>query len=206
MPDKLIVPPPPRMRGAAATRSPLLPDLSRPALKQAALVVGLLVVGGVVAGLVAAALWSPPKGMVYNGHWYRGLVSVSPPTIAQNVDQGVFSATGWFSVCAIVLGLVVGLVTAVWLRRSELLNLVSLAVGGVLGGLLMWWVTSLLSPADPAPLAKGLKNGAVLPDHFQLASGWLALLVPGTALLVLMLVYLLWAPPAGADGSGAEGE
>lgn len=195
MPDKLIVPPPPRMAGATHPPARLRPDLSRPTLLQAASVIGLFVVGGVVAGLVASLLWTPPKGMVLDGRWYRGLTSIDPPTVAQNADQGVFAASGWFSVCALVLGLLVGLFAALWLRRSELLNLVSLTVGGLVGGLLMRWVTSLRSPTDPTTLAKGLKNGTVLPDHFQLASGWLVVIVPGAALFALMLVYLIWSPP-----------
>ena len=200
MPDNLIVPPPPALDETG--RRPARPDLSRPVLVQAAIIVAAFVIGGLVAGLAAATLWSPPTGMVLDGKWYRGLISIDPPTIGQNIDQGVFAATGWFSVCAIVLGLLVGIAAAVWLIRSELVTLAALAVGGSIGGGLMLLVTSLLSPEDPKGLAKGAANGTVIQDSFQLASPWLFLLVPGSAMLALMVIFLMWAPREEAEHSG----
>ncbi|MFD7075726.1 hypothetical protein ACFV9G_16060 [Nocardioides sp. NPDC059952] len=192
MPDNLIVPPPPSLY-ATGHRS-ARPDLSRPVLVQVAFIVVAFIVGGLAAGLAAATLWTPPTGMVLEDKWYRGLISIDPPAIGQNIDQGVFAATAWFSVCAIVLGLLVGIAAAVWLNRSELVTLGALMVGGAIGGGLMLLVTSLLSPEDPNPLAKGAADGTVLPDSFQLASPWLVLLVPGSAMLALMVIFLMWAP------------
>ena len=202
MPDNLIVPPPPALHESG--RRPARPDLSRPVLVQAAIIVAAFVVGGLVAGLAAATLWTPPTGMVLDGKWYRGLISIDPPTIGQNIDQGVFAATGWFSVCAIALGLLVGIAAAVWLIRSELVTLAALTVGGAIGGGLMLLVTSLLSPEDPDGLAKGAANGTVIQDSFQLASPWLILLVPGSAMLALMVIFLMWAPREDADRLGAD--
>ncbi|MFE7228380.1 hypothetical protein ACFU7D_26530 [Nocardioides sp. NPDC057577] len=192
MPDNLIVPPPPSLY-ATGHRS-ARPDLSRPVLVQVAIIVVAFIVGGLAAGLAAATLWTPPTGMVLEDKWYRGLISIDPPAIGQNIDQGVFAATAWFSVCAIVLGLLVGIAAAVWLNRSELVTLGALMVGGAIGGGLMLLVTSLLSPEDPNPLAKGAADGTVLQDSFQLASPWLVLLVPGSAMLALMVIFLMWAP------------
>ncbi len=197
MPDNLIVPPPPALHESG--RRPARPDLSRPVLVQAAIIVVAFVVGGLVAGLAAATLWTPPTGMVLDGKWYRGLISIDPPTLGQTLDQGVFAATGWFSVCAIVLGLLVGIAAAVWLIRSELVTLAAVTVGGAIGGGLMLLVTSLLSPDDPEGLAKGAANGTVIQDSFQLASPWLVLLVPGSAMLALMVIFLMWAPHENAD-------
>jgi hypothetical protein len=192
MPDNLIVPPPPSLH--ATSRSSARPDLSRPVLVQVAIIAVAFVIGGLAAGLAAATRWTPPTGMVLEGQWYRGLVSVDPPTIAQNIDQDVFAATAWFSVCAIVLGLLVGIAAAVWLNRSELVTLAALTVWGAVGGGLMLLVTTLLSPDDPSGLAKGAADGTVLQDSFQLASPWLVLLVPGSAMLALMVIFLMWAP------------
>jgi len=126
MPDNLIVPPPPSLY-ATGHRS-ARPDLSRPVLVQVAIIVAAFIVGGLAAGLAAATLWTPPTGMVLEDKWYRGLISIDPPAIGQNIDQGVFAATAWFSVCAIVLGLLVGIAAAVWLNRSELVTLGALMV------------------------------------------------------------------------------
>ena len=197
MPDNLIVPPPPSLY-ATGHRS-ARPDLSRPVLVQVAIIVAAFIVGGLAAGLAAATLWTPPTGMVLEDKWYRGLISIDPPAIGQNIDQGVFAATGWFSVCAIVLGLLVGIAAAVWLNRSELVTLGALIVGGAIGGGLMLLITSLLSPEDPNGLAKGAADGTVLEDSFQLASPWLVLLVPGSAMLALMVIFLMWAPHPPAD-------
>lgn len=198
MPDNLIVPPPPSLY-ATGRRSAARPDLSRPVLVQVAIIMAAFVVGGLAAGLAAATLWTPPTGMVLEDKWYRGLISIDPPAIGQNIDQGVFAATAWFSVCAIVLGLLVGIAAAVWLNRSELVTLGALMVGGAIGGGLMLLVTSLLSPEDPNGLAKGAADGTVLQDSFQLASPWLILLVPGSAMLALMVIFLMWAPHPVAD-------
>ena len=197
MPDNLIVPPPPSLF-ATGHRS-ARPDLSRPVLVQVAIIVAAFIVGGLAAGLAAATLWTPPTGMVLEDKWYRGLISIDPPAIGQNIDQGVFAATAWFSVCAIVLGLLVGIAAAVWLNRSELVTLGALMVGGAVGGGLMLLITSLLSPEDPNTLAKGAADGTVLEDSFQLASPWLILLVPGSAMLALMVIFLMWAPHPPAD-------
>ncbi|MFE4002426.1 hypothetical protein ACFX43_26985 [Nocardioides sp. YIM B13467] len=197
MPDNLIVPPPPSLY--ATGHRPARPDLSRPVLVQVAIIVAAFIVGGLAAGLAAATLWTPPTGMVLEDKWYRGLISIDPPAIGQNIDQGVFAATGWFSVCAIVLGLLVGIAAAVWLNRSELVTLGALIVGGAIGGGLMLVITSLLSPEDPNGLAKGAADGTVLEDSFQLASPWLVLLVPGSAMLALMVIFLMWAPHPPAD-------
>ncbi|MFE6645993.1 hypothetical protein ACFVJS_05495 [Nocardioides sp. NPDC057772] len=200
MPDNLIVPPPPSLHapGGRSAR----PDLSRPVLVQVAIIVVAFVVGGLVAGLAAATLWTPPTGMVLDDKWYRGLISIDPPTVAQNIDQGVFAATAWFSVCAIVLGLLVGIAAAVWLNRSELVTLAALVVAGAAGGGLMLLVTSLLSPEDPNGLARGAADGTVLQDSFQLASPWLVLLVPGSAMLALMVIFLMWTPHEDVDPEG----
>ncbi|MEU0314288.1 hypothetical protein [Nocardioides sp. NPDC006273] len=192
MPDNLIVPPPPSLH--PTVRRAARPDLSRPVWIQVAITVAAFVVGGLAAGLAAATLWTPPTGMVLEDKWYRGLVSIDPPAIGQNIDQGVFAATAWFSVCAIVLGLLVGIAAAVWLNRSELVTLAAVTVGGAIGGALMLLVTSSLSPEDPNSLAKGAADGTVLEDSFQLASPWLVLLVPGSAMLALMVIFLMWAP------------
>lgn len=192
MPDNLIVPPPPSLH--PTVRRSARPDLSRPVWIQVAIIMAAFVVGGLAAGLAAATLWTPPTGMVLEDKWYRGLVSIDPPAIGQNIDQGVFAATAWFSVCAIVLGLLVGIAAAVWLNRSELVTLAAVTVGGAIGGALMMLVTSLLSPEDPNSLAKGAADGTVLEDSFQLASPWLVLLVPGSAMLALMVIFLMWAP------------
>ena len=197
MPDNLIVPPPPSLY--ATGHRPARPDLSRPVLVQVAIIVAAFIVGGLAAGLAAATLWTPPTGMVLEDKWYRGLISIDPPAIGQNIDQGVFAATAWFSVCAIVLGLLVGIAAAVWLNRSELVTLGALMVGGAIGGGLMLLITSLLSPEDPNTLAKGAADGTVIQDSFQLASPWLVLLVPGSAMLALMVIFLMWAPHPPAD-------
>ena len=201
MPDNLIVPPPPSLYETG--RRSARPDLSRPVLVQVAIIVAAFVIGGLVAGLAAARLWTPPTGMVLEDKWYRGLISIDPPAIAQNIDQGVFAATAWFSVCAIVLGLLVGIAAAIWLNRSELVTLAAVTFGGAVGGGLMLLVTSLLSPEDPDGLAKGAANGTVIQDSFQLASPWLVLLVPGAAMLALMMIFLMWAPRQ-IDEHGAD--
>ncbi|MFT4084648.1 MAG: hypothetical protein QM638_18885 [Nocardioides sp.] len=174
--------------------SPLRIEWNRATVLFALAAAGLFVLGGIVAGLVQHWRWSPPDGMVTQHSWYRGLISLDPLTLAQNVDQGVFDGLGWYIASCAVVGLVLGLVVALLLVRSELLSVAAVVLGGLAGGVVARLIAVALAPADPTPLAKSASDGTVLPDTLHLGSWWTIVVLPGTGLLALTALFLLITP------------
>lgn len=175
---------------------------------QAAAIVVLCVGAGAVAGWLWERLWTPARGMVWQGQWNKGLLYLDQKTFAQlwseNAHQDVWSAVGIYTAIAAAAGLVCGLVAVFLLARNPLVTLTSLGVGGVAGGVVMGRLGMALGPDDPNELAKHAGNGVLLPDRLQLSGvnwhlnlfGWhlapnlLYLTFPGVALLVLGVVFL----------------
>jgi len=185
-------PPPPAAAGHHAVSSP---RNTRVALLQATvIVVGFIVVAGVLGGFLVERFWTPPDGMVYQHHWYRGLLSVQTLSQTENAEQGVFAGLGWYAALACLLGLLLGALAAALLASAELVTLAAVAVGGLLGGLVMRLVAVALAPADPTQLARRAADGTVFPDTLHLGPWWTIVLVPGSAMLALAAVFLLVTP------------
>lgn len=190
---------------------------------QAVAIVVLCVGAGAVAGWLWEHLWTPGRGMVWQGQWNKGLLYLNQKTFAQmwseNAHQDVWSAVGIYTAIAAAAGLVCGLVAVFLLARSPLVTLAALVVGGVAGGVVMGRLGMALGPADPTTLARHTANGVVLPDRLQLSGmnwhlslfGWhlapnlLYLTFPGVALLVLGVVFLAFDRRAGTAAERATG-
>lgn len=190
MSEQLTMPPQPPMAAEAGGGFPWR-EQWRVLTVQAGGIVVLFAVVGVAGGFLVERLCDPPEGMVYQHHWQRGLLSLKPLLLAQNADQGVFDGVAWFAVVAIVAGLLLGAVAALFLARAELVTLAAVVVGGVVGGLIMYAVAVHAAPPDPSRLARTATQGTVLPDTLRLGSRWIVLTVPGGALVSLAGVFLL---------------
>ncbi len=70
------------------------------------------------------------------------------------------AADGWFAIFALVAGAVAALLAAFLLRDQRLGALAGLAVGGVLGSLVVWRLGVLLGPPSITESAAGLANEA----------------------------------------------
>lgn len=166
-----------------------------PAL-QGVTIVLLCAVLGAFGGWLWERLWTPATGIVWNGVWHKGLLSLDPSTFAQtwseNAHQDVFDGTAIYVVISLVGGLAVGLFASFLLDRSELVTLGALLVGGVIAAALMEVVGVHLSVPDPNSLAGATPNGVVLDDRIHLATPGLYAVFPGAALLALALVFLLF--------------
>lgn len=117
-----------------------------------------LPVAGVVAGVLWEWVWRPPLGAVAEGRWYMD------PT----AYGAAFSATGWYVVLALLVGVVVAGALAWLLPGRELVTLVAVVGAGLVAGWLMYHVGHALGPADPQLLAEGVEAGTVLPDQLTL--------------------------------------
>lgn len=147
---------------------------------QAIAVVAVFAVAGVVAGVVWFQLWSPASGVVSDGQWFTD----------EDGLRDAFSGTGLYVVVAVVVGFLVGAVTAFLFDRSELVTLVATLAGGALAGLVMLRLGLHWSPADPEVLARTAEDGTRLRSNLEvdLPHAWLAF--PGAALVGLAVVFL----------------
>lgn len=133
-----------------------------------------------VGGVLWERLWTPPLGIVYQGQWF--LEPAGP-------DHS-FTATGWYVVVGLVVGVVPAAALGWWCRGHEWWLLGGLVVGCLLGGWLMYVVGHALGPSDPSVTARTAEDFTTLPAELTVArTGYLA--IPVGAMLGLGLVTLL---------------
>lgn len=145
---------------------------------------------GALAGLLWFRLWEPPRGVVRSGAWLTDETGL----------RGDFSGTGLYVVVAALTGLLLGVVIALLLARSELATLGFLLLGAVLAGWVMYRVGILDSPGDPRVLADDTADGTVLPGRLRLA-GWTPFVAFPTGALLGYAALLVALP---GRGSGAD--
>lgn len=151
-----------------------------PEVVQAAAVVVLCALVGAGSGWLWFTVWDPQVGVVLDGVWY----------LDEQGLRGDFAATGWFVVIGAVAGVVLGLVSALSLSRSELVTLGALIVGTALATYLMWQVGVHLGPDDPRELAKTAQDGDRLPAAMEVSGRSPFLVLPGAALAALAVTYV----------------
>lgn len=160
--------------------------VGRRELLQGLLVVVAFVAAGALGGLVWHAVWDAPRGVVADHRWY--------PQPWDPGQQALFAATGWYSLIAAVAGLVLGAIAAWFLTRSEVVTVLSLAIGSVAASIVMKAVGQAMGPADPEALARTAKDGTHLSGHLSVSGYPPLLLWPVAALCAATVVYLLLSP------------
>jgi ribose/xylose/arabinose/galactoside ABC-type transport system permease subunit len=123
--------------------------------------------GGVGGGYAWRHLWTPPTGKAVDGGWV--------PTPVEEGLQSDFSGVGWYVVVALVLGLVLGVLTAVVLDRAELVGVAVALAGSALAAYLVLTTGERLSPPDPDTVAATSQDGAEIPGDLEF-DGWPPLL------------------------------
>jgi hypothetical protein len=152
-----------------------------PVARQVGLVVVLYAVVGAAAGWVWFRLWDPVTGIADDGKWYfRDSAGL----------RGEFPSTGWFVVVALVVGLVLGVLCAWLLDRSELATLLAVLAGAALATYLMWRVGLALSPADPHDVARTAADGDPIPSRIEVSGGSPFLVLPLASLAALTVAYV----------------
>lgn len=155
----------------------------RPVLVRAVAALVLFAGAGVGGGFAWRHLWTPPAGKAFDGSWI--------PTPVEEGLQNDFSGVGWYVVVAVVIGLVLGLVTAVLLGRAEVVGVLVAVVGSALAAYLVLTTGERLSPPDPDKVATSAEDGAKIPGDLEF-DGWTPLLsLPIGSLTGVSLVYLL---------------
>jgi hypothetical protein len=156
---------------------------------QALVVLGVFAGAGALAGRLWYRLWDAPHGVVSGGQWYTDEAGL----------RDDFDGTGWYVAIAVVAGLVLGLLCAWLLHRSELVTLLAVAAGSVLAAWIMLRVGYHLSPPDPERLAKTAEDGTKLKGALRLHSWVPKGAFPFGALLGLAVVYAISASRTPAE-------
>lgn len=103
-----------------------------------------------------------------------------------------FSATGWFTVLAVVLGALSGGALTWWRNRDPILTAGLLVVGSVIGTLTMAGVGKVLGPADPEVAAASARPGDLVPAALEVGAAVSYLVWTIAALAGALMV--LWSP------------
>jgi hypothetical protein len=200
MSDGLTSPPAsPELLDSRPERTPRSPWVVVPL--QALATVAAFAAAGAGAGWLWHRLWDVPSGVVAQGQWYTNEAGL----------RDDFQGVAWYVAISVVVGLLLGVLTAWLFDRSELVTLAAVAVGSALAAYVMLRVGTHLSPADPHELAKTAQDGDKLKGALRVHS-----LAPKGAftfgsLVGLALVYAvsIGRPPAEVRenrlGSGTHG-
>jgi hypothetical protein len=103
-----------------------------------------------------------------------------------------FSATGWFTVLAAVLGALSGGALTWWRNRDPMLTAGLIVVGSVLATAAMTLVGGLLGPPDPAGAAASATPGQQVPAALEVGATAAYLVWTIAALAGALMV--LWSP------------
>lgn len=119
---------------------------------QVVVVVVVFAAVGAGAGWLWRQLWDAPSGLTAGGVWYTDETGL----------RASFSGVALFVVVAAGAGLVLGVLAAWLLHRSELATMAAVVAGSALAAYVMLRVGHHLSPPDPQVLAKTAEDGTRL--------------------------------------------
>jgi hypothetical protein len=198
MPDRLTAAP-----DQEAPDSPA-PDTGRSdrvvAGSQAAVVVVLYAVTGLLSGWLWYHLWDQPDGVVSGGQWFTSEAGL----------RADFAGVAWYVSIGVLAGLVLGVLSAWLLARSELVTLAAVLVGSVVAAYLMLRLGQHLGPADPHDLAKTAADGTRLRGALRVDSWPPRAAFPFGALVGLSVVFTASvarspSPPGRLDSASSKG-
>jgi disulfide bond formation protein DsbB len=165
-----------------------------PLLLRAVAMLAVFAGAGVGAGYAWRHLWTPPTGEAVEGSW------VPVPLEAGLAND--FSGVGWYVVVAVVTGLLLGLVTALVMRRAEIAGVAVAVLGSALAAYLVLATGERLSPPDPDTVAATSDDGTEIPGDLEF-DGWTPLLsLPVGTLASLGTIFMLTDRRRSADARG----
>lgn len=149
----------------------------------------LVVVAFGLVGVLAGLLWPQLVDPVM-------VTRTGAGTATGEVDLSErFDNDGWYSVLAAGLGLLLGVLLTLWLRRRrepEVPALVAVLVGAALAAWLMARVGTAVGPSDPVTVLADAEIGANAPDRVRVSAGAAYLVWPIAAVAGALAV--LWRP------------
>jgi len=148
---------------------------------QALVTVAVFTGAGAAAGRLWYHLWDVPSGVVSGGQWYTSEAGL----------RDDFQGVALYVAISGAAGLVLGVLCAWLLDRSELVTLGAVVVGSVLAAYVMLRVGTHYSAPDPHQLAKTAQDGDKLKGALQVTSWPPRGAFTFGALVGLALVYAL---------------
>ena len=166
--------------GLTGTDTPTRHVSPRWVVRDVVIILVACAVVGALAGLVWEWWWTPPTGMVKRHAWVVDFYE----------SRALFSATAIYVVLGLLGGILVGVTSAYFVDRVELVTLASVAAGSVLAAWLMLQVGAALAPPDPAVLAQTSPNKTVLPGTLEVSGDWALGAFPAGAMLGVAVIYI----------------
>ena len=167
-------------------------------LVEPVLVLVVFALAGLGGGWLWERWWTPTTGVVVDGTWVAGYRPRGDSFVFDFPSlQGFFDATAQYVVIGLAAGLVLGVLSALLGRRSEVVMLLAVAGGAALAGLLAYRLGAHLGPVDPMGLQAGAADGTVLPSSLSIDGLSPFVAWPLGALVGLAMTYLLTS--GGAD-------
>lgn len=151
---------------------------------------------GVVGALVWVWWWHPGSGVASGGAFYPRVTSI----------EGTITGTAAYLVVAAAVGVALGVVAVVRLRRRPWVALLGSVLAGAAGGVVLGWLGHLLGPEDPATVAARSADGTRVP-YDLVVEGWGAYAaMPAGAVTVVAVAFLLLrgGEHAAVDGVSVE--
>ena len=159
---------------------------------QALMIVVAFAVVGTACGWLWFHVWDAPTGTVASGQWFTNEAGL----------RAQFAGLAWYVTIALPAGLVLGLLAAWLLDRSELVTLAAVLVGSALAAYLMLRVGTHLSPGDPHHLAKTAQDGTKLKGALRVSSWPPKAAFPFGALAGLAFVFFMFGRESDLEPPG----
>ncbi|WCC80842.1 hypothetical protein O6R08_05130 [Cutibacterium equinum] len=146
----------------------------------------LLVMGiGVVLGGLAAPLWHSMVTLPTYTVGSDGAASTTEKGLTQ-----VFSTDAMYCLVGLIVGLVIGCLGWVLMRRRGAWAVLATAASSVLSALACWWVGVLIGPDSFAERISSAKEGDEVPVDFALHT-WVSVLVWVLSAMIAILIASL---------------
>lgn len=146
----------------------------------------LLVVGvGIVLGGLASPIWHSMVTLPTYTVGSDGAASTTEKGLTQ-----VFSTDAVYCLVGLIVGLIIGFLSWVLMRRRGAWGVLAAGVSSCLSALACWWVGVLIGPDSFAERIVAAKTGEVVPVDFALHT-WVSVLVWLLAAMIPMLIASL---------------
>ena len=155
----------------------------------------VMAIGIVLVGL-AAPLWHSMVTLPTYTVGSDGAASTTEKGLTQ-----VFSTDAMYCLIGLVVGLIIGCLSWVLMRRRGAWGVLAAGISACLSALACWWVGVLIGPDSFAERIASAKSGEVVPVDFALHT-WVAVLVWLLVAMVPMLIASLVTGRRGASRTG----
>lgn len=160
----------------------------------------LLVIAGVflVLAVVGAVVWDQVADLAEFTR-VKGNATMDEFQLGRQI-----SADGWYSLIAVVGGLVAGVGLMLWRSADALATMIAIGLSAAAASFVTLKVGLLLGPPDPKSVLKSTAVGAKVPTQLELHAHGLMLIWPLAAVLGAVAVLFLTTPKDLSEPAGVR--